>query len=51
MRRYLGGDVHSTTCTFAQLSASGKRLRQDVVETNGQALVEYVRSESGEVHL
>ena len=51
MKRYLGGDVHSTTCTFAQVGASGKRLRQDVIETNGQALVGYVRSVPGEVHL
>jgi transposase len=51
MRRYLGGDVHSTTCTFAQLGADGRRLRQDVIETNGRALVEYVRSVPGEVHL
>jgi transposase len=51
VRRYLGGDVHSTTCTFAQVSADGKRLRQDVIETNGRALIEYVRSVPGEVHL
>lgn len=51
MRRYLGGDVHSTTCSFAQLSADGKRLRQDVIETNGKALVDYIRSVPGEVHL
>jgi transposase len=43
--------MHSTTCTFAQVSASGKRLRQDVIETNGQALVEYIRSVPGEVYL
>lgn len=51
MRRYLGGDVHSTSCTFVQVDARGKRLREDVVETNGRALVDYVRSIPGEVHL
>ena len=51
MRRYLGGDMHSTTCTFAHVSPSGKRMREDVIETNGRALVEYVRSVPGEVHL
>ena len=46
-RRYLGGDVNSATCTFRQVSASGKRLRQDVIDRNGQDLLEYIRSAPG----
>ena len=43
MTRYIGLDAHATTCTFAVVGPNGKRLRTDVVETNGQALVEYVK--------
>ena len=43
MQRYLGIDVHSKSSTVCVLSAAGKKVRQDVVETNGQALVRYLR--------
>ena len=51
MRRYIGCDSHSTSCTFAVLGPSGRRLGQDVVETNGRALIEYVRTIPGERYL
>ena len=51
MDRYIGGDVHSASVTFSVLSASGKQLRRDVVETNGQALVGYLEQIPGKVHL
>jgi transposase len=51
MERYLGADVHATSCTFSVLNASGKQQRRDVVETNGAALVEYVRQIPGHRHL
>lgn len=41
MERYLGGDVHAASVSFAIRSEAGKVLRRDVVETNGQALVSY----------
>lgn len=51
MDRYIGLDAHATSCTFAVVSASGKRLQSVVVETNGRALVEYVRTLPGRLHL
>jgi hypothetical protein len=51
MDRYVGVDVHASSCTFAVLNSSGKLLRRDVVETNGAALVGYVKRTSGNVHL
>jgi transposase len=51
MDRYIGLDAHASSCTFAVLSASGRRLRTDVVETHGQALVEYLQLLPGQLHL
>jgi transposase len=51
MERYLGLDVHAKSCTLAVISESGRRLRDVVVETNGQALVEALRVIPGRKHL
>jgi len=51
MDRYVGLDAHSESCTMAVMGPSGKRLKSMVVETNGGALVEAVRSIPGRVHL
>ena len=51
MKRYIGCDVHATSCTFAVVSESGRRLRRDVVETSGRALIDYVRCIPRERHL
>jgi transposase len=51
MDRYVGLDAHPTSCTFGVMSPSGKRLKSMVVETNGAALVEAVKSIPGRVHL
>jgi transposase len=51
MERYVGLDVHSRSCTLAVMSAAGKRLSSRVVETNGRALVEVVRSLPGRLHV
>ena len=51
MERYLGMDVHAESCSFCVQEASGKELRRDVVETNGQALVSYVKHVAGRLHL
>ena len=39
MDRYIGLDVHSRTCTVAVMGPSGRRLQEQVLETNGQVLV------------
>ena len=51
MERYLGLDAHGSSSTFAVVGPSGRKLRQDVVETNGTASVRYVRSIPGRKHL
>lgn len=51
MERYLGMDVHAASCTVAVLSASGKLLRRDVIETNGRALIQHLREIPGRLHL
>ena len=51
MDRYIGLDVHAESCTLGVIGPSGKRLKSMVVETNGQALLEAVRSVSGRIHL
>ncbi len=51
MERYIGLDVHRDSCTVAVVGPSGKRLKSFVVETNGSALVEVVRSIPGRRHI
>jgi transposase len=51
MERFIGLDAHTQSCTFGVIDARGKQLRTDVVETNGEALVEYVRLIAGQRHL
>jgi transposase len=51
VERYIGLDPHGTSCTFCVIGPSGRRLRHDVVETQGAALVRYLRSIPGRKHL
>jgi len=51
MERYIGLDPHGTSCTFGVIGPSGRKLRHDVVETNGAALVQYLRNVPGRKHL
>jgi transposase len=48
MERYIGLDVHAQSCTLVVLSATGKQLKQEVVETNGAALKQVLRAIPGE---
>ena len=47
MERYIGLDAHSQTCTFAVMGPSGKRLREQVLETNGKVLVDFIKGIAG----
>ncbi len=47
MERYIGIDVHRDSSTICVLSATGKRVRQDLIETNGESLVRYFRQLAG----
>jgi transposase len=49
MEKYIGLDVHATSCTAAVLNAQGKRLGAHVIETNGAALVAFFKSQAGVV--
>ncbi len=51
MERYIGLDAHGTSCTFAVIGPSGRKIRHDVVETNGAALVQYLKGLAGQKHL
>ena len=51
MERYIGIDVHRDSSTICVLSAAGKRVRRDIVETNGLTLVSYIRKLSGTLHV
>jgi transposase len=44
-------DVHRDSCTFSVVSEAGRQVQRRVVETNGQALVEFVRQLPGRLHL
>ncbi len=44
MDRYIGLDVHATSTTLAVVGPSGRRLRTSVVETNGKALIEVLKT-------
>ena len=51
MERYIGLDVHAASTTFAVIGESGKRLGTHVIETNGQALVEQLKTIPGKRHV
>ena len=51
MERFIGLDAHGQSCTLCVMGPSGKRLGHHVVETNGKALVERIRSIAGERHV
>ena len=51
MDRYIGLDVHAQSCTLAVLGPSGRRLKTQVVETNGKVLVDAIQGIAGCLHL
>ena len=51
MERYIGLDVHAASTTFVVIGESGKRLGTHVVETNGHALVEQLKTIPGKRHV
>jgi transposase len=51
MDRYIGLDVHAQSCTLAVVGPSGRRLKSQVLETNGRVLVAAVQSIPGRLHL
>jgi transposase len=51
MQRFIGLDAHGQSCTLCVMGPSGRRLGHYVVETNGKALVQQVRSIAAERHV
>jgi transposase len=51
MQLYIGADVHAASTTFVALDPSGKVVSREVVQTNGQDLVGYLKKLSGTLHL
>jgi hypothetical protein len=51
MERYIGLDVHASSCTAAIIDGRGKRLGSQVIETSGRSLVEFFKIQPGRVHL
>ena len=51
MDRYIGLDVHSASSTAGVLSAKGRRLKTEVLETNGSALIGFLKTVPGNKHL
>ena len=51
MERYIGLDVHASSCTAAIIDGRGKHVGSQVIETNGKSLVEFFKLQPGRVHL
>lgn len=51
MEKYIGMDVHATSCPAAVINAQGKRLGSHVIATSGAALVEFLKTQAGAIHL
>ena len=47
MDRYIGMDVHSSSCTIAVVGPSGRKLNCAVIETNGAALAKHLKAIPG----
>ncbi len=43
MERYIGLDVHSTSCTCVVISQTGRKTKEVVLETSAGALRDFVR--------
>lgn len=51
MDRYIGLDVHAASTTVAVMGPTGKHVKEQVVETNGKALIEALKLVSGRRHV
>jgi transposase len=47
MGKYIGMDAHSSICVFSVVDKNGTEVNQAKIATNGQLLVEYIRSIEG----
>lgn len=47
MVKYIGLDVHATSCTAAIITAGGKRLGSHVIETSATAIIDFLNASEG----
>ena len=51
MERYIGLDAHSQTCTLAVMGPTGRRLKEQTLETQGRLLIDFLRGVPGRKRL
>ena len=51
MHKFAGLDVHASSCTLGVMNRNGKHLGCQVVETNGEALINAIKATPGRLHL
>jgi transposase len=51
MDRYIGIDAHSESCTVVVMGPSGKRIRQQVVDTQAEVLIDLLKGVAGEKYV
>lgn len=44
MTKYIGIDVHSSTCTFCVMNAQGVELENRTIVTNGRLIIDFIKS-------
>ena len=51
MDRYIGIDAHSQSCTVAVMGPSGKRIRQQVLDTQAKVLIDLLKGIAGDKYV
>lgn len=51
MERYIGIDAHAESCTVAVMGPSGKRIRQQILDTQAKVLIEFLKGLAGDKYV
>ena len=51
MDRYIGIDAHSESCTVVVMGPSGKRIRQQVLDTQAKVLIDFLKGVAGTLYV
>lgn len=49
--KYIGMDVHMATTVIAVLNSAGKTVAEAVIETTASAILDFLRSQRGNLHV
>ena len=49
--KYIGMDVHKATIVIAVLDAMGKVLMEAIIETKTTAILDFIKSQRGTIHV